>query len=119
MKSINQWTKKELLELPVRAWDTPTNYDSLLIFSTGKKHNSGYAMIAIIGVKKGKPVEIAAQCSDDIEWKLPSMIYVGQYSIGQMRMDYAIKSGAMHAWCDKYRFYVGHALSSITIELKT
>jgi hypothetical protein len=107
--SINEWTKSELLSLPHRQWnnDSP-RYDSLLIISTGKKHESGWAMMAIIGCRKLKPVEICTACSDDIEWKMP---------VGQYRSDCAIKSGALHIWTREGKFRVGTSLSSTEIEL--
>ena len=116
-KSLGEWTKKELLALPYREWNQPAEYDTVLILSTGKKHKSGWAAVAIIGVKAGIPVEIASACSDDIEWKLPSPVSYSSFSIGQMRMDCAVKSGAMQAWQRGVKFRVGIALSSIDIEV--
>ncbi len=103
------------MALPVRDWDKRTKYDSLLIVSTRKKHDSGWAMMAIIGVCDNAPQEIAVSCCDDIEWKLPAMRFDGL--IGQFRTDCAIKSGAIHAWQRDSYFIVGEALSSTTIEL--
>ena len=118
-KSINQWGRDELLKLPTRAWDAESDYDSLLILSTRRKHESGWAIMAIIGVRDRQPVEIACACCDDIEWKLPPMVTVGggSFSIGQMRMDCAMRSGALHAWARKAKFRVGVALSSTEVEL--
>lgn len=118
-KSLNQWGRDELLKLPTRAWDADSEYDSLLLLSTRHKHDSGWAIMAIVGVRDGQPVEIACACCDDIEWKLPPMVTVGGgvYSIGQMRMDCAMRSGALHAWARKARFRVGAALSSTEVEL--
>ena len=116
-KSLNDWSKKELLALPVRNWEIDSEYDSLLIVSTGKKHDSGWAIIAIIGVNSYAPVEIACICCDDIEWKFPNAISGRGYIIGQMRTDCAFRSGALHAWKRGSRFIVGAALSSTTIEV--
>lgn len=119
LKSLNIWGRDELLKLPMREWKMDSEYDSVLLLSTRRKHESGWAMMAIIGVRKGQPVEIACSCCDDIEWKLPPMITVGggEFSIGQMRMDCAIRSGALHAWARGAKFRVGAALSSTEIEL--
>lgn len=116
---LNLWMRKELLALPTREWPAVSEYDSLLLLSTGRKHDSGWAMMAIIGVRDLKPVEIACKYCDDIEWKFPPMSIVcdGRYSIGQMRMDCALKSGALHAWTNRGKFRVGTALSSVTVEL--
>ena len=121
--SINEWPKAALLALPHRALgDAGQLYDSLLILSTGKRHESGWAAIAIIGVREGKPVEICTSCSDDIEWKLPPATAWGpnkEYLIGRFRMDCAVRSGALHAWARPGQFRVGHALSSTDITLVT
>jgi hypothetical protein len=119
--SLNEWPKTALLSLPHRDWsDDSARYDSVLIVSTGKKHDSGWAMIAIIGVRAHKPVEVCTVCSDDIEWKLPPAKIFGpnaEYSFGQFRTDCAIKSGALHAWTRDGKFRVGASLSSTEIEL--
>jgi hypothetical protein len=118
--SINEWTKSELLALPHRKWDDDSQrYDSLLIVNTGKKHDSGWAMMAIIGCRKLKPIEICTACSDDIEWKMPADTKYGdrKYTLGQYRSDCAIKSGALHIWTREGKFRVGASLSSTEIEL--
>ena len=116
MKSLNEWSKKDLMGLPDRDWqDDSRIYDSLLLLSTRKKHDSGWAIMAIIGVKDGAPIEIACQCADDIDWKLPSMPHT---YIGQMRTDCCLKSGAIHFWFNKGKFRVGTALSSTDIYLE-
>lgn len=118
-KSLNQWGRDELLNLPTRAWNAESEYDSLLILSTRRKHDSGWAIMAIIGVRDTQPVEIACECCDDIEWKFPPMVTVGGvYSIGQMRMDCAMRSGALHAWARNAKLRVGAALSSTKVELR-
>lgn len=121
-KSVCQWTKKELLALPVRHWDKDSVYDTVLFLSTGRKHDSGWAAMAIIGVNKGIPIEIASPFSDDIEWILPGAVTFGDcslYRMGQLRMDCATRSGAMQAWRRGFRFKVGSALSSVSIEMVT
>lgn len=119
MKTLNEWSRAELAALPNREWGEPSTYDSVLILSTRRKHSSGWACMYVIGVRGGQPVEIAADGCDDIEWKLPEMesIANGQVTIGQMRMDCAFRSGAVHFWRDKRRFKVGLALSSVCIEV--
>ena len=117
-KPLNKYLRKELISLPVRKWDVESEYDSVLLLSTGKKHDSGWAIMIIIGVVSFVPTEIAVHCCDDIEWKMPDMKRYGSgLSIGQLRMDCAYKSGALHAWSENVKFKVGIALSSTTIEL--
>jgi hypothetical protein len=112
-KSLNAWTRTELLNLPERAWAAETDYDSIMVLSTRRKHDSGWAIMAIIGVRGGHPVEVACGCCDDIEWKLPPMLR----GIGQMRTDCAMRSGAIHFWAPGSTFRVGIALSSTPVEL--
>jgi hypothetical protein len=118
-KCLNAWSRDKLLCLPRRAYGAAGEYDSLLILSTRRKHDSGWAMMAIIWVRDEQPTEIACICCDDIEWKMPVMKTIdgGKFSIGQMRMDCAIKSGAVHAWANQAMFRVGDQLSSTTVEL--
>ena len=120
-KCVNEWPKKALLSLPHRKWDDDNpRYDSLLIFSTGKRHESGFAKMAIIGVREGMPVEVCTICSDDIEWKLPPAKTYGsknEFAIGQFRTECIIKSGALHVWVREGKFRVGPSLSSVVIEL--
>lgn len=64
--------KKELLSLPRRAWDIETEYDFVFIVPSGKKHDTGYGLIVIIGYDiETKSAEIAAIC-DDICWQFPN-----------------------------------------------
>ncbi len=117
MKHINDWKRKELMALPMRAWDRRTTYDSVLVISTKTAHDSGWAMMAVIGVNGGVPVEVAARCCDDIEWIYPPRSVLGAgFIIGQVRTDCCMASGAVHFWKRDKRFRVGPALSSLTIE---
>lgn len=104
--------RKELLALPVRAWPDESTYDSLYLVPSGRKHESGYMCVAIVGIRDHKPVEIAA-FPDDIEWKMPQDTSYW----GDMRMDCEYPSGILHPWSHRYAFKVGRALSSTTITL--
>ncbi len=115
MKSMNLWTREEILSLPLRKWDdTRASYDSLMVISTGEEHDSGWATIYIVGCKNYQPVEIAVACADDVHWKLPPPSSNG---LGQVQMDCAMESGAMHFHVDEGQFKVGMALSSTKVEL--
>lgn len=115
-------TREQLLALPHRKWDddTPT-YDSVLVFSTGEKHDSGWDVMAIVGCRKQEPVEVCVACCDDIEWKIEREIEsygtAHQFTAGQYRMDCAPASGALHAWVRNGKWRVGYALSSTEIVL--
>jgi len=110
-KDIHQFSRDDLLSLPIRAWNEISEYDTILLLSTQKIHESGWAMIAIIGVREYQPIEIACNCCDDIEWRF------NPESNTKLRMDCVLKSSALHAWSYKNKFRVGRALSSITIEV--
>lgn len=115
-KDLNKWTRKELLSLPKREWCTKSVYDSVLILSTRKRHISGWAMMFVIGVNNGEPVEIASSRSDDVGWVLGSDTN-GSYKTNRISMDCPLTSGAIQVWSQYRRFRVGEALSTITIEL--
>lgn len=102
---------KGLRNLPVRAWDEKKAYNSVITIPSGKKHDSGWALIAIIGLDDNdNPIEIAAYC-DDICWKIPNI------NEGSFRTDMFYPSGAVHFWSWDYEFMVGVSLSSTNIEL--
>ena len=115
-KDLNQWTRKELLSLPKREGRTKSVYDSILLLSTRKRHASGWAMMFVIGVNNGEPVEIASSHSDDVEWVLGSDTN-GSYKTNRIRVDCPLASGAIQVWSLYRRFQVREALSSLAIEL--
>lgn len=104
----NRMSYKELMALPHRQWSIPTDYKSILVVNTRKKHDSGYAIMSIIGLDvSGEPIEIAATC-DDIMWK----------NNLSLRSDCSVKSGAIRFWAqDGIRFKVGYSQSSTEIEV--
>lgn len=116
-KTLNQWKRKELLALPIRDWQMDSVYDSLLLVPTGKKHDSGWSLVSIVGVRNGEPVEQASCCSDDIEWVFPNATRYGSYTAGQLRMDCLYPAGVFHPWTRNHKFQVGAALSSVTVTL--
>jgi hypothetical protein len=101
----------ELRKLPFRGWNNVTTYKSILVISSGKKHDSGWAMMYIIGLDvKHNPIEIAAAC-DDICWKIPTET---DYNF---RNDMFYPSGAIHFWSRTHSFKVGSSLSSTDVFL--
>jgi hypothetical protein len=112
------YTRKELLALPERDFDKETIYDTIAIVPSGKKHDSGYALIAIIGFDENskKPVEIAAYC-DDIGYCFPEGVPVQPYNLAVLRTDMFYPSGIAHVWSNGYRFKVGESLSSTDVHL--
>lgn len=89
---LNSWTRESLLALPLCQGNLINAYDSVLLLSTGDAHpDTGFALIAVIGIRNGRPVEIASNTTDAIEWRLPS-------GFGSLKMDCAFTSGAIHVW---------------------
>lgn len=122
-KKVN---RKILLDLPTRDWANQKVYDWLYVVPTRKKHDSGWMMQAIVGVKQtnGAPwAEIAAWC-DDICWSFPlhhPYDYNGRHK-SIIRMDCEFPSGIFRIWAsgEHYfsgRFNVGASLSSTDVEL--
>jgi hypothetical protein len=102
---------KELRQLPFRDWNKAKTYKSIIVISSGKKHDSGWALMYIIGLDgERKPIEIAAAC-DDICWKIPKAT---DYDF---RNDMYYPSGAIHFWSNGHSFKVGSSLSSTDVFL--
>lgn len=130
MKKLGKTIKRtDLLALPTRRWDEAKVYDSLYIVPTGKKHDSGFSLIAIVGVlhadSGAQRAEIAAHC-DDICWSFPTKHPYDRIREGQhhnvLRTDCLFPSGIFRMWAsgEHYftgRFKVGCALSSTSVEL--
>ena len=64
MKPWHQMSKKELLALPERPWNTEKLYDYVLFVNTKKKHDSGYNLFAIIGCLSDGTKENAGYMDD-------------------------------------------------------
>jgi len=104
-------SRKDIANLPERAWAAEGIYDSILVVPSGKKHDSGFALMKIIGMNNLVPIEIAAWC-DDICWKFPALM--NEYGL---RNDMFYPSNIIHFWSNMYRFKVGRSLSSTDIFL--
>lgn len=114
-KNINQWTQKEFLSLPQRMWSKISQYSSIVIFPTGKMHDSEFGCLAIVGMNENCfPVELITTASDDIEWRIHQKSTEIQF--GTIRTECLFESGALHFWSKCGYFEVSEALSSITIE---
>lgn len=64
MKPWTDMTKKDLLALSERDWNTTSIYDFVLFVNTKKKHDSGYNLFAIVGGLKDGTMEIAGYMDD-------------------------------------------------------
>ena len=130
IKHPSKFTRKILLSLPRRDWKTPKEYDHLLIVPTGKKHDSGWALIAIVGINyvdTKEYGEIAAYC-DDIMWNFPKEHPYGKHSESGttgscLRTDMYYPSGIVRMWATREHYFsgkfkVGCSLSTTEITLK-
>lgn len=113
MKEWNDWTKKELLSLPVRKWDLESSYRSVLFVNTRTKHPSGYNLFAIVGCDDNcVPKEICGYMDDFMldnigrNWKSP--IVLRPYEIA---FDCSMH-GVFRLWCRYYEIVVGHNVST-------
>lgn len=115
-----------LKNLPFRDEDNcDRNYNNLLIVPTGKKHNSGFMKIAIIGVvrhngrlgESARYWEEAEICAypDDILWHIPPGEDVGSSMLYNLRTDCFYPSGTLRVWLYGYEFRVSFPLSSTDI----
>ena len=109
--------RRDLLALPHRAWNETKRYDLIYIVPTGRKHDSGWMVIAIVGCNfEDKQIvgEIAAYC-DDVTWSFP-------LEHPSLRTDCEYPAGIMRFWASSKRYFtarfeVGLSLSSTDVEL--
>lgn len=101
-------SKKSLLQLPKRARDANSIYDSIILINSRKKHESGYAIMYIVGCIDCKPVEIIEGCCDSIHWIFNNLMF---------GTDMLYPSGLIHFFGIDCKLKVGQSLSTIIIEL--
>ena len=101
-------TRKQFLELPVRAWNETKDYSAIIVVPTGRKHDSGFALMALVGCdEKGVPSEIAAYC-DDIQWITKVTVY-------GFRCDMFYKNRCLRFHSNEFKFRVGRSLSTTEV----
>lgn len=112
------FNRKVLDGLPTRDWQATSTYDAILIVPSGKKHDSGYHLMAIVGMRGPQPVEIAAYC-DDIGFQIPqaSKLIAGPYLSDLYRCDMSWPAGITQLW--GARFTVGESLSTTNVTIET
>lgn len=107
--------RKNLLAQKQRAWDKNSTYDKIYIVPTRRKHDSGYMVMAIVGVTQLKTkirYEIAGYC-DDICWKFQGLNSLDlEWAV---RTDCEYPSGIIRFWSNYCKFEVGCSLSSTDI----
>lgn len=110
-----QHGRAELLAAPDReGWEGPTTYKSIYLVPSKKKHDSGWHLIRIVGVKADGALEGAAWC-DDICWKHEQPPRADDYT---MRIDMTYPGGIVHCWDWHRKFIVGASLSSTDITVR-
>jgi hypothetical protein len=111
-------TKKELLNYPKRSYNVVTMYEYVYLVPTGKKHDSGFMIIALVGENHGNR-EIAAYC-DDIYFDMQlaaDLLKNNHISVSPYHVDMLYSSGISRMWSNKYYFEIGFSLSSTQIKL--
>lgn len=113
-----QIKRKDLEGLPRRKWNETSIYHEILVVNTRQKHDSGYALMSIIGCDDNcKPLEIAA-CCDDLELDCSAMLNMDSYYAKHgLRNDMYYPSGIIRYWSRGFKFQVGTSLSSTTVTL--
>lgn len=110
MENGDNLTRKQLLSLPERNWNEVKKYYSVIVVPTGKKHYSGYALMALVGCNDNlDPYEIAAYC-DDIQW----MTEVTRYGF---RCDMFYKNSCIRFHSSEFDFQIGTSLSTTEIKM--
>ena len=79
MKTINEMTKKEFEEIPIKEDIEDIEFDSLIILPTNYNHNSGYKCMDFIACEKEKPlldedIKKVLAITDNLLGKLPEEI---------------------------------------------
>jgi len=103
------YTIKELLSLPERWQYTKSIYDAILVVPTGKKSETWYMLMAIIGMKdRWELVEIAGYC-ETILWKVSE--FIGP-TIENLRSDMDFETWVMHYFTE-WKFEVSAIFSDL------
>lgn len=108
--------RKDFLKLKVRDWNKISTYEQIALVPTGRKHESGYHLIAIVGYLDNKPHEIAAWC-DDVNWHFKAFRKKAEF-VSDFRNDMYYPSGINHFWGRGIEFEVGHGHSSTDVVIK-
>lgn len=101
-------TRKSLLQLPEREWDTKSIYDSIILINSRKKNNSGYTIMYIVGCINNKPIEIISDYCDTINWQFNGL---------KLGTDMLYPSGLTRFFGVDCKIEVGASLSTTCIKL--
>ena len=110
-----QHSRKELEAAEDREnWQEPSTYSQIYLLPSRKKHDSGWSLVSIVGVKDDGSLEAAAYC-DDICWKHEPRKDRRDYT---MRTDMTYPGGVVHCWGWSTEFVVGSSLSSTDVTVR-
>ena len=105
--------RDEFLKLPEKEFGKVETYEWIIVVPTRRKHDSGWRLMALIGVEEIDrvyiPTEIIGYC-DDINLILPNNCYPYE----SIRYDMLL-SNCIRMWSRNYIFKVGMALSSTDV----
>lgn len=104
---LRDMTRSELLSVPERPWSTSESvYDSLVVWPSVHKHDSGWGCMTMVGCRDMKPVEVITRSSDD--FKLSEGVWI----------DCLHHAKALHLWRHGWEFVVPHVLSFVYIGMR-
>lgn len=102
-RSINEYTKEELLSAPKRKWDTVLeNIAGVYLIPNGEQHDSGYNCIDFVAESN----EGLFRCGDGTD----AIHLLGEY----FSVDCLYPSGIIHIW-SRAKFIITEDLSSVDL----
>jgi hypothetical protein len=113
-KNIEEMTRKEFEELPLRGWDEDIGkFDSLIILPTKRKHDSGFGAMDFVACKGTLPICRLSGCSDVIH--LGGMLNREHLSDYSWSIDCIYKSKLLRIFYHRHELSVGPAISSFEV----
>ena len=118
MKPIQELTKEEFEKIPSRKWNEDIGeFDSLVILPTEQIHDSGYACMDFVAVRKGKPFCRLSGCSDVIH--IDGIGGLGRDFLSNTLTAWSIdclpESKLLQIFCQSRKLIAGSALSSFEV----
>ena len=105
---MSKITRKSLLQLPKRNYNSKSTYNSIIILNSRKKHESGYSVMYIVGCIDNEPIEIIANYCDSIDWEFNGL---------KLGTDMLYPSGLVQFFGINCKLEVGLSLSTTYIKL--
>jgi len=118
-KHINEMTKSQFKELPIRDWDEDIGeFDSLVILPGNSEeiHESGYRLIDFVACIKQRPICRLSGCSDVLH--IGGIAAAIAHDTGGWMIDCLSKSGLVRLRKYDTRLTVGMAVSSFEVFAK-